>query len=105
MPRDNSRLIMELDKYRRDINREKINPSLAPANMEKLLPVVNLCANARSDYITCLLELAQKSAEGSCTVQQIEKLRQHRVAYEELVAAANALETVIERGYVDAAEN
>jgi len=105
MPRDNSRLIMELDKYRRDINREKINPTLAPASMDKLSPVVEVCANARTEYINCFMDIAHDNTDRSCTVEQIEKLKQHRIAFEELIAAANALETVIERGYVDVKES
>lgn len=103
MSRDSSRLIMELDKYRREINRMKINPLLTTVEIDTLTPVVNICAKARADYIECLMDLAT-SQQDSCTASQVEQLRQHRLAYEELVSAANALETVIKRGYVDVKE-
>lgn len=98
---DKNRLIMELDEYRRTVNREQINPTLTKVNIESLSPVVNICAKARAKYIECLMTIAQEENAEGCNPEQIEKLRLHRVAYEELVAAANALETVIKRGYVD----
>ena len=104
MSRDSSRLILELDKYRREINRKQINPTLADVEMDNLLPVVNVCAKARGEYIACLMEIANSDDDDTCTPNQIEQLRQHRVTYEELVSAANALETVIKRGYVDVKE-
>ena len=105
MSRDSSRLIMELDKYRREVNRKKINPTLATVDMDTLVPVVNICAKARAEYIECLMEIANNDDDDSCTSSQIEQLKQHRTAYEELVSAANALETIIKRGYVDVKES
>lgn len=92
---------MELDEYRRTINREKINPTLTKVNISTLAPVVNICAKARADYIECLMSISNEDTGEGCNPEKIEKLRQHRIAYEELVSAANALETVIKRGYVD----
>lgn len=100
MSRKINRLIMELDEHRRVINREKINPTLAEVEMDTLSPVVNVCAKARAAYIECFMNIAQ-SDDASCTDEQIEQLRQRRLAYDELVSAANALETVIKRDYVD----
>ena len=101
MSRDSSRLILELDKYRREINRKQISPTLGDVEMDTLLPVVNICAKARAEYIACLMEIANNDDEDGCTPNQAEQLKQHRITYEELVGAANALETVIKRGYVD----
>jgi len=101
MNRDNNRLIIELDKHRRQVNREKINPTIASADIDTFIPVVNLCAKARAEYIECLLRIADEDEEESRSKKNIDQLRQYRLTYEELVAAANALETVIERGYVD----
>jgi len=92
---------MELEKRRREINREMINPTLATVEIDTIVPVINVCAKARAAYITCLMEIANDDSEEVCTFAQIEKLKQHRIAYDELVSAANALETVIKRDYVD----
>ena len=105
MSRDSSRLIMELDKYRREINREKINPTLDTVDMNVLSPVVRICAKARASYIECLMGIAEDDSGDLCSSAQIDQLRQHRLAYEELVEAANALETVVKRGYVDVKEH
>lgn len=92
---------MELDKQRRDINREMINPTLAAVDIDTFLPVVSVCARARAAYIKCLMEIATNDSDEVCTYDQIEQLKQHRIAYDELVSAANALETLIKRDYVD----
>ncbi|MFK7853800.1 MAG: hypothetical protein AB8B79_06800 [Granulosicoccus sp.] len=101
MTRDSNRLIMELDMQRREVNREMINPIMATAEIATLLPVVNVCAKARAAYIKCLMEIATDDSDESCSFDQIEQLKQYRIAYEELIGAANALETVIKRDYVD----
>lgn len=98
---ERNRLIMELEEHRRAINREKINLSLVDLDIDILSPVVKVCAKARADYIDCLMELANSDDGEPCSADRIANLKQHRIAYEELVCAANALETVIKRGYVD----
>ena len=105
MSRDSSRLIMELDKHRREVNRATINPSLSALDADMLLPVVKTCARARAEYIEYFVEICDTGSEENCTSEQISKLNQLRMAYEELVSAANALETVIKRGYVDVKES
>lgn len=46
------------------------------------------------------MEIATDEIE-VCTFDQIEQLKQNRIAYDELISAANALETVVKRDYVD----
>lgn len=92
---------MELDKHRREVNRATINPSLSAVDADMLLPVVKTCARARADFIEYFVEICDGDNEDNCTPEQIKQLKQFRMAYEELVSAANALETVIKRGYVD----
>lgn len=92
---------MELDEYRRAVNRQHINALLDEVAMETFQPVISICAKARANYIECLMEIASESGDNDCSTEQIEKLRQHRLAYDELISAANALEIVIKRGYVD----
>lgn len=105
MSRDSNRLLLELEKHRREINREVINPSLATAEVEILVPIVRVCAQARAKYIECLMGIANSDSESGPTTKEVDQLKQFRIAYEELVCAANALETVIERGYVDVKES
>lgn len=101
MTRDNNRLIMELEMQRREVNREMINPIMTAVEIDTLLPVIKICSKARAAYINCLMEIANDHSDEPCTFDQIEQLKQYRVAYDELICAANALETVIKRDYVD----
>lgn len=101
MSRDNSRLLLKLEEQRRQINREALNPSLGTVDIESLLPIVKTCATARSNYISCLMSIANKNQGASVDKKQIDQLKQFRVVYEELIRAANAMETVIDRGYVN----
>lgn len=105
MSRDGNRLLLELDRHRREINRETINPSLATAEVDLLLPVVRVCAKARASYIECLMGIANGDSDAAPSQKQIDQLKQFRIAYEELVSAANALETIIDRGYIDVKES
>lgn len=105
MQRDNNRLLLELEKHRREINRETIHPSMCTVDVDTLLPIVKICAKARASYIECLTALSNNNNESGPTAKQIDQLKQFRITYEELVRAANALETIIDRGYVDAKES
>ena len=105
MSRYNNRLLLELDKFRRELNRETISPLFENINVETFAPIAKTCAKARADYVNCLIGITSNEKEGVPDQKQIDQLRQFRIAYEELVSAANAMETVIERGYVDAEQN
>lgn len=101
MAMDNNRLLMQLDKFRREINREIINPELPELSVEDLKPMLRMVAHARAQYVCELLEVAGQCESGLPSPEQIRQLRDCREMYEELVAAANALETVIQRDYLD----
>ena len=97
----NKRLLLELDKYRRDFNKETINSSVDDLNLDKLKPVVNMVANSRAAYIGALMKLSNSKSDTSPSIKEMDQLREKRSEFEELVAATNALEVAIERGYVD----
>ena len=97
----NKRLLLELDKRRRDINKETINSKIDDLNLEKLKPVVDMVANSRAAYISALMKLSNSNSDSSPSIIEMDELRERRTEFEELVAATNALEVAIERGYVD----
>ena len=97
----NKRLLLELDKRRRDINKETINSKIDDLNLEKLKPVVDMVANSRAAYIGALMKLSNSKSDISPSIKEMDELRERRTEFEELVAATNALEVAIERGYVD----
>ncbi|MBR9827835.1 MAG: hypothetical protein GYB41_04195 [Oceanospirillales bacterium] len=101
MSTDNNRLLLELDRYRRDINREIINPRIPELNLADLKPVLTMVAHARADYVEQLLEIASCCDDQRPAPEQITTLKRSRETFEELVAAVNALESVISRDYLD----
>lgn len=98
---DIKRLIMQLEQSIREINRDIINPAIAELKLTDLSPVVKMVAQSRAVYLKTLFEMAKNSADSLPSREQINKLRQFRETYEELLKGSVALETAIERGYLD----
>lgn len=95
------RLLLELDKYRSDINTKILNSSIEDLNLDKLKPIVDMVAKSRAAYINELLGICASQTETGAAIEQIEQLRVRRGEFTELLEAANALEIAIERGYLD----
>jgi len=98
---DVNRLLMELDRVLKDTNKAVINPEIDVLQITDLEPVLAMVARARAAYLKRLFELAGETPEGLPALDKIETLRASRVTYEELLSASQALETAIERGYLD----
>ena len=101
MNQDINRLLMELEHSMRSINRELINPEIAEIEIDGLRPVLCLVANARARYLKALFDLGASLTDDRPTEGQFAELSQLRGEYEELLSGAQALETAIQRGYVD----
>jgi len=101
MPINNNRLLLELEKHRREINREIINPQFPKLALEDLKPLLTMVAHARAAYVRELLDIASVSNEQLPSPDQVRQLKHCRETFEELVAAANALETLVSRDYLD----
>jgi len=95
-----NRLRLEMDRALRDLNREIINPQLPEMHLDDLKPAMAMVARARARYLKRLLDIAASDQELP-DAKQIASLHAARVTYEELVTAIRALETAIERGYLD----
>lgn len=100
MPIDHNRFLMEQDKLRREINREIMQPAFKQISRAELEPLLRVVANSRVAYIKQLMEVA-RGADDEVDAAQLKELRRRRETFQELVEAANALETIIERGYLD----
>lgn len=98
---DKKRLLLELDNIIRNINGDVINPLIPQLEMEKLSPVLTLVARARALYLKELMELADIVGDEMPNGDQIKRLRNYRLTFEELLGASQALTTAIERGYLD----
>ena len=99
---EHNRLLLQLEQTRKDINRTTINPEIKTLALSDIKPIVELVAKARAEYVAELFSLAAAS-KGEAVTGNVSRLRELRENFEELVAAANALETMIKRGYVDVA--
>ncbi|WOJ94715.1 hypothetical protein R0135_05990 [Congregibacter variabilis] len=97
---DSNRLLLELEKIRRDVNREIMNPAIPELSVDAIRPVITMAARARLSYLQELIDISKISPEMP-SHEQISMLARQREAYEELRAAVNALETAIDRGYLD----
>ena len=102
---DSNRLLLELEKLRREINRNVINPAIPELSIDALTPLLGMVAQSRKAYLRCLLDMAEQSAGAPPSEEQIIRLRAHRETYDELVSAVNALETAIQRDYLDVRVN
>ncbi len=98
---DNNRLLLEIDKYIRDINREVINPVLPELCLEDIAPVTRMVAGVRASYLKELFDIAAIADGEKPSMDQIRRLAELRQNYDELVLAAQALEGAIQRGYLD----
>jgi hypothetical protein len=97
---DSNRLLLELERLRREVNREIMNPAIPELSLDDIRPVVTMAARARLAYIRELMDIASLDPEMP-SHEQVQMLGQQRETYEELRAAVNALETAIGRGYLD----
>ena len=101
MGQDNNRLLMELERSMRSVNREIINPVIQELSIDGLRPVLRLVAHARARYLKALVDLGDSTPHDTLNTSQLEELGQLRREYDELASAAKALETAIQRGYLD----
>ncbi len=103
MNQDTNRLLMELEHTMRAINHEVINPQVSEVTIDDLRPVLHLVASARARYLKALFEIgaSEHGPDGRPSDAQFERLRQLRGEYDELVSGAQAVETAIQRGYLD----
>lgn len=101
---DSTRLLLELEKLRRDINREVLNRAVPELHIEDIHPIESIAAESRSVYLQALFDIARRAPELPSR-EEIDNLAWHRRCYEELRAAVDVLEEVIDRGYLDVAHD
>lgn len=100
--KERSRVKLQLDAMVREINREIINPQVPELKVKDLEPILKLVASSRAAYLKELFEVAGVAKSvNKADVGHFQQLKMHRETYEELLAASKALETAIERGYLD----
>lgn len=98
---DHKRLLIEIEKAVREVNRATINPITEELGLEDVQPILNLVARTRAAYLRELFTITEEAGEGMPSVDAVKKLRQLRTIFEELRSAAQALQIALERGYLD----
>ena len=98
---DKNRLLLEIDRTIRDLNHDLINPMIPELKLDDLIPVMAMVARARAIYLKELFDISSTIEGDVPSPDQIKSLRNLRITYDELVKGAMALETAIERGYLD----
>jgi hypothetical protein len=99
MNQDINRLLMELERLMRSVNRDVINPQISELDLQALQPVLRLVADARARYLKAFFDLGAHAQRPDAA--QFDELQRLRNEYQELAEAAKALETAIQRGYID----
>jgi len=93
-----------LEEAIRQSNHEVINPMLPPLTVESVLPIAVMVAKLRGRYIAEAFRMVAQKKDSYPDAEQIATLREYREAYEEALAASQALEQAISRGYLELAD-
>jgi hypothetical protein len=101
MSTNNSRLLLEINKTIKDVNCNTINPEIDELKLADLEPVIAMVARARAAYLKEVFQIANSLGGQSPSTEQLKRLQHLRVSFEELSKGSQALETAIERGYLD----
>lgn len=101
MSNNNKRLLLELHKSITDINRSIINPRAEELKLDDLTPMIEMVATARANYLEEMLNISRGLEGNAPSTDQLKRLRHYRLTFEELAHASHAIETAIERGYLD----
>ncbi len=99
---DNKRLLIELERVMKEINRNTINPLFNELSCKDIEPIMEMVAKARGNYIKELFRLSELSAHGQkLNTELVKNLRFSRLIFDELVEGYKTLDSAIDRGYLD----
>jgi hypothetical protein len=98
---EHNRLLLQVDKRIREINRDVLNPAIKELTLTDLEPVMELVARTRAAYLKELFAVTEMVGNGLPSPEQLRQLASYRLMYEELQKGAQALDTALERGYLD----
>ena len=78
-----------------------INTKFKNLTIKTIKPSINQAVRARADNLKEQCDVISQFPDALPPAERIGKVRDYRVRYEELIAASQALETVIQRKYLD----
>ena len=102
--RHSGRFLMTFERAVQEANREAINPKLPPLKVENVVPLMATVARLRARYLQLAFEVCDKNGKIPPNSEQISRLKETRLEYEEMLKAAQELEHCVNRGYVDIAD-
>ena len=91
-----NRFLLEIEEAIIKANRQAVKERLGPLDRTRFLELTQQIAKVRADYLH-----AAFYAPWSTSSEPSEDLRAKRSRYEEAVAAYDALERAVERGYIE----
>lgn len=95
------RMMLAFEQQLRETNREIVNPMVEAVHLDNITPVLSMVAKARGHYLKAIFELAQATDGELPDDNQIKEIAKSKIRYDQLMAASQALETAIQRGYLD----
>jgi len=102
MPVENKRLLLELERTIRKVNKEEINSLIPSLTLDKVEPMLAMVARARGQYLQALFDLSRECGDSAApTDSQMQQLRIHRATFEELLQGVQSFQTAVERGYLE----
>lgn len=101
MSADTRRMMLAFEQKLRETNREIVNPMIESLHIDSVEPVMVMVAKARGQYLQAVISLGEQTGGEVPDDTQIKELAKSKVRYDQLVAASQALETAIQRGYLD----
>ena len=90
--------LLEIEKTVFEANQRILLEKVPSFDSDNFLRFANLVAETRANYIRMALEVSRLKQQPDIGV--IDQLRKQRLSYEELLAAFEAMQRVLERGYV-----
>lgn len=96
-----NRLLQEIDSAITEANRVSIKSVAGSVTQDKILRVAVAVSGLRANYLAEVLRLAEKGAGLADRPTAMAELRDMRVAFEEGVAAFDALRHALDRGYIE----
>lgn len=92
---------LEMEQAITMANREVMKAAnIPPVNQDAVLPLAISVARLRAEYLKAALALGASGVNDLPVEAELSELGKHRKAYEEGVAAFEALMRAIERGYI-----
>ncbi|MBI3498427.1 MAG: hypothetical protein HY058_14090 [Proteobacteria bacterium] len=93
-----SQQLLEIEKVIFETNQRLMQEKVPALDSDSFIRFSHLVAETRANYIRMALEVSKLAHQPEAAV--VDQLRRQRITYEELLSAFEAMQRVLERGYV-----